>query len=146
MEAVVVFDLATLRFAWGNERRTLSVSSSRGEVLATVPVPAGTEPRWAAFSAMDAALEHGRVVREDADGDLVTARVAFYNPLSLEIALDAVPLTRVFGNGEPVLLDRTGTLSWLDDDTLGVGGRLLAETSVDMAAIARAAGAHPVPR
>jgi len=52
-----VFDLATLRFRADTEKRSLSVSSAAGDVLATVGIPEGTSEREAVFLALDAALE-----------------------------------------------------------------------------------------
>lgn len=146
MERIVVLDLASVRFTWGEHRRSLSVATGAGELLATVAVPAGTEPRWAAFLACDAALETARVTRDDERGRLVTARVALYNPLSFQIAVSGIPATRVFDPETPLLLPADGLLATLDEDLLELGGRTLVETELDVDTVARAAGAHPTPR
>lgn len=132
-----VYDLSSLRFRADSNARTLSVSSTAGELLATVSIPEGTSEREAVFLTLDAALDSAKVVRgNDACG------IAFYNPFTTQIAVSAVPDTVAYADGEEVDLTADGAAATLRDGILVIAGRELLPVETAMSSVAAAITAH----
>jgi len=132
-----VFDLATLRFRADTEKRSLSVSSAAGDVLATVCIPEGTSEREAVFLALDAALDEGRLIREGG-----TLEIAFANPFTNQVAVGAVPDTVAYSDGEPVEIKAAGVGGTLRNGILTIDSRSLIPVETAMATVAAALSAH----
>lgn len=134
--------MATARFRWSPDRRSLAVLAHSGELLAVVDVRDGWSEHEAALRALDAALMSGRVLRQGA-----LCQVAWYNPATFEVAVGALPETKAFSDGDMLSLDAHGLLAVLDDDKLTCeGGRVLSECLYDSyAKLTRAYTAHSAP-
>jgi hypothetical protein len=132
-----VFDLATLRFRADTDKRSLSVSSAAGDVLATVAIPEGTSEREAVFLALDAALDEGRLIREGG-----TLEIAFANPFTNQVAVGAVPDTVAYSDGEPVEIKAAGVGGTLRNGILTIDSRSLIPVETAMATVAAALSAH----
>lgn len=144
---VLIFDLATLRYQWDATRATLSVLSSRNELLAVVDVAPTTNEREAAFQACDAALDRSRVSRTTPAGRL-RHRIALYNPYSAEVSFAAVPKTKVFSAATRLTIPANGLPATLvssvdGPDVLIAGDDVLIHQQPSFAALTRAFAAHP---
>jgi hypothetical protein len=146
MERYCIFDLASLRFALDPEGASVTVRAPGGEVLGLAAVGDERDQRNVAFAACDAALAQGTVLREDDDGLPVAHKIAFYNPLTGQIAVDAVPHTRVFAGTDLLVLPAEGLEVVLVDGELRGGSVTLSERPVSAATASRAAAMHPAPR
>jgi hypothetical protein len=132
-----VMDLSSLRYSRSVKKARLSVTGASGELLGRIPMSATTPLREAAFEAMNAALDQGRVAR---DGELL--RVAFYNPYSGEVAYNGVPATEVYSCGEPIELGSDGSVFELDGDEMVRGDVVLSLVAPSMARTSRALLSH----
>jgi hypothetical protein len=142
---VCLFDLASLRFERSADRGVVLVRTASGELLASSTVPVDADEGRCAATVCDEALARGTVLRYvDGQGDMAVP-IALYNPYSGDVAVDALPHTRAFGDGRPLRLDPNGALAVLDGDTLVVDGRPLAWIPAGAVSCSRALAAHPDP-
>lgn len=132
-----MYDLASLRFRSDRAEGRLSVLSAAGELLATVEVANGTSDREAAFRVLDAALAHGRLVRPEG-----TVSLAFLNPYSNQVAVDAVPETVTYQSPDPIRISEHGAAAVLRDGLLEIDGRALVPVTPDMTTVMEALTAH----
>jgi hypothetical protein len=132
-----VFDLASLRFRSDRTAGRLSVLTASGELLATVDVENGTSDREAAFRVLDAALAHGQLVRPEG-----AVALAFLNPYSNQIAVDAVPDTVSYQGDDPIRITEHGAPAKLRDGLLEIEGRSLIPVTPDMTSVMEALTAH----
>lgn len=123
----VLFDMGSLRFGMDAERRMLVVRTANMELLGSAAVPDGRSLGEAAFQLLDDLLDRCILPRPGAP------RVAFYNPITAEVAIGAVPNTQVFSCGDLLELDPAGSAATLVDGVLNLGKRLLLpkEPSLD---------------
>lgn len=106
-------------------------------VSAAPAAAGGLSRREAVFRALDAALDSARVPVGRS-----WARLAFYNPLSAEVAVDAVPRTVAFCCSAPLELPLEGALGVVADGTLRVAGLELYPRSDEFAHVHQAISAH----
>lgn len=125
VSAFWLVDLASLRFQWSADGRSLAVLTDDGEHLAAVAVerpsdqlPAGERAaaqRRAAAVALDAVAAAPGVARVRPDGTLATLPVALYNPHSWQISAAG----RVFEASHPVPVEGPGREVLLLDGSAG---------------------------
>lgn len=132
-----VFDLSSLRFRSDRPAGRLSVLTSAGELLASVELENGTSDREAVFRALDAALAHGRLARPEG-----TRALAFLNPYSNQVAVDAVPETVTYQASELVRISELGAPATLRDGLLELDGHTLVPVTPDMTSVMEALTAH----
>jgi hypothetical protein len=137
-EALVVLDMSTLRFVWHNGRRAVSLLTSGGELLAVRELAEGASERQAAFAVLEEAAATARLRRQGGE-----RRVAFYNPYTAEVSVDAASANRVYCAGHPLALSEEGEEAVPVDDRLVVGAAVLNERGeLDPASAMRAVAAH----
>jgi hypothetical protein len=132
-----VYDLASLRFRPDRAAGRLSVLTSAGELLASVELQNGTSDREAAFRALDDALAHGRLVRPDG-----TRALAFLNPYSNQVAVDAIPDTVSYQASDDLRLGELGAPAVLRDGLLEIEGQTLVPVTPDMTSVMEALTSH----
>jgi hypothetical protein len=149
IQPFLVLDCATVRFRWNAQGTTLTALTSRREILATVPVDRGINPRAAAFAAMDKTLQQAVLTRVDPHDPLgrVRYRVGLYNPFTGEVALGGVPDTVTYATLEhdPLPVDGDGTVATLTDDGAHLvwpDGTVLSPRELTFASMTRLALAH----
>jgi hypothetical protein len=132
-----VFDLASLRYRSDPDSGRLSVLTAAGEILASIEVEETTSEREAVFRALDDALSHGRLVRA---GGAVP--VAFLNPYSNQVAVDAIPDTVTYQSEDTLDLGDMGKPAILRDGLLQIDGQHLVPITPDMGSIIEALTSH----
>jgi hypothetical protein len=135
---VVVVDMSTLRFVWQPGRRSVTLLTANGELLAVSDVAEGAGERQAAFAVLEEAAATARVSRGG-----VEHRVAFYNPYTAEVSVDAATANRVFCAGRPLSLREDGEPAAVTEAALVLGSSELPERGeLDPASAMRAVAAH----
>ena len=108
----VVFDVSSLRFRFGPEKRTVSVLSETGQHLATVPATRGTSEADAAWMVLNEAQASGSVLLPDpevtsgvaAPVELIEHRIVFYNPFTAHCSVSPPGGTPQAGPSSGVVL------------------------------------------
>ena len=142
MDWMCVLDLASLRLSRSADARVAVARSSAGETLARIDVDPDLDARDVAFALYEAVLAGAVVTRTAADGSAVTCPVALYNPYSGQLAVEALPRSRVYDLGERTF-DVAGWLVRTKADRISVEGELLAPIVSTPVSVATACGAHP---
>jgi hypothetical protein len=132
-----LMDLSSLRFSWGVRGSSLTVLSARREALGVIKVEKSVTLEEAATQGFDAALGRGRVERVSAEAGRGQFPICLYNPFTAEVALGALPKTRVFTDRSPLSIEPDGQLARLDESGLWVEGRCLNEVVADLNSLSR---------
>jgi hypothetical protein len=137
MELLIV-DMANLAFRREGDGTHLVVAAPGLPELARVVLPEGMSDREAVFRGMDAVLGSARAAT--ASG---WCRIGLYNPLSEQVAVDAVPSTVCFTDHRPVDIPAGGLLAVADSDGVRLpDGRELPAAEESLAEVQRALAAH----
>lgn len=120
----------------------MTVLSSRREVLSVVQLSRGIGVEEAALQGFDSVLARGRLERVLPDSGRREYAIGLYDPYTAEVALGALPKTKVFADRRPVAIEEDGCLGHLDESGLWIGDRLLVEQAPSALAVTRAAAAY----
>jgi hypothetical protein len=134
---LIVFDLSTLSFRRSADGMVYLSLPGLADVVGRRPGPDASE-RETVFEVLDAAL--GELSIPAADG--TWRRPAFYNPLTAQVAVGAIPSTETFSDSAPIALDLHGTNASLRNGLLIVGTRELPPLLPDAELVRRSLMAH----
>ena len=142
MEHITVLDLTAVRFRWSPDQKSLAVLAPSGELLAVRDAHPAWSFREAALRVLDEALTSARLLRY-VEGELTPVRVGLYNPFSKTVAVDSLPHTRSFSDGEDLSCPPAGVMFVLDGLELTSRSRTLCEARPEsFAALTRLVEAH----
>jgi hypothetical protein len=142
VEHITVLDLTAVRFRWSPDHQSLAVLAPSGELLAVRDAHPAWSFREAALRALDEALTSARVLRF-VRGELTPVRVGLYNPFSKTVAVDSLPHTRSFSDGDELSCPPAGVVFMLDGSELVSRSRTLRESRPEsFAALTRLVEAH----
>ena len=114
---IVIFDLTHLRMSLlphGDATSLLRIEAPHIGVLANHVVAPGVSQREAVYRALDSMLATFELPSSEGKW----CPVAFYNPLSYQIAYKSVPETMVYGDGHALDVHAFGSVAQLRDDVL----------------------------
>lgn len=135
---LLILDLATMSYRFESDRSVLVVAAPGWPELVRAQMPAGVSDREAVFLGLDAVLASGRVPTSSG-----WAAVGLYNPLSAEVAVDPIPDTISFWDGQPIEIPAGGLAASLRDGILVLDdGRQIMPTEETALAVQRALAAH----
>lgn len=142
MEHITVLDLTAVRFRWSPDQQSLAVLAPSGELLAVRDAHPAWSFREAALRVLDEALTSARVLRY-VDGELTPVRIGLYNPFSNAVAVESLPDTRSFSDGEALICPPSGLMFELTGDELQSRSRTLGESRPEsFAALTRLVEVH----
>lgn len=101
--------------------------------------------REAVFAVFDLALGEAEIFRVDITGVRRTCRLGLYNPYTGDVAVDSVPVTRVFRSSAPVATPPEGVVGREYDGTVTLEtGQTLAVCELSFTSMSRKLVAHSV--
>jgi hypothetical protein len=138
---VLIMDLATLRYRFAANRRSLSVLTSAGETLSSVTMRPAEEDTDVIFRALAEAGRTSCVLRADDDGQVAGHQLAFYNPLTAQVSWSTTNRKALFVPDVPLIIDPAGLSASIETAgeslELSVSGMTSAEVVPDATTVAR---------
>jgi len=128
----LIFNIAQLRYRFGEHRASVSAVAPTGEKLSVVALAQHNSDREAAFLASDAALRSGWIQR-----DGIRHRVGLYVPYSCEVCIGGVPETAVYSDRVPLAVVPEGVVASLVQNGMRVGERTLSLVTASLATSSR---------
>jgi hypothetical protein len=137
---IVVFDMAQLAIARVTTPHgdALRVDLPNIGTLVEIPVVHEVSRREGVFRAMDAMLANLEMPSSDGRW----CRVALYNPLTHQIAFEAVPRTKVYTDGLSLEIPLYGLPADVDDDGMTIGVRKLPRLVANASSTRSALASH----